>query len=216
MVTHRNLDDDGRARIAAAVAEAEARTSVEIRLVLAHSSSHYGAFALIYPAMLALVVAGIAASIAPDPPAWMLFVGEALLFLAALGALQWLPLRRSLVPPAIKRKAAWRHARLHYASIGLKQPHLKNVLLIFCSEAERTVEILADDAIAEKLPESVWPPVVHEFKADFARGNVADAFVKAAKGCAAILAPAFPPVAGQPNEIPDELVEVWNAGTKPQ
>ena len=208
MVMHRNLDDTGRFRIAAAVAEAETRTGVEIRLVLAHSSSHYGAFALIYPGLLALVAGGVASAIRPDLPAWMLFVGQALIFLASVAILQYQPLRQALIPLGIKRKAAWRHARLHYASIGLKQPHIKSALLIFCSEAERTVEILADDAIAELLPSTVWVPVVQAFKKDFAQGKVADAFAAAAGACAAILAPAFPPIAGQTNEIADDLVEL--------
>jgi putative membrane protein len=135
-------------------------------------------------------------------------VGEALTFLAAVVLLQYLPLRFALIPPPIKRKAAWRHARLHYAAIGLKQPHIKSALLVFCSEVERSIEILADDAIGEKIPESTWGPVVHAFKTDFARGRVADAFVTAAHDCAAILAPAFPPFAGQANEIADDLVEL--------
>jgi putative membrane protein len=208
MVMHRNLDDAGRARITAAVTDAETRTGVEIRLVLAHSSSHYGAFALIYPGLLALVAGGVASAIRPDQPAWMLFVGQALVFLASVAVLQFQPLRQALVPPAIKRKAAWRHARLHYASIGLKHPHIKSAVLIFCSEAERTVEILADDEVAEMLPPAVWVPVVQTFKAHFAQGKVADAFVEAAGACATILAPAFPPLAGQDNEIADDFVEL--------
>lgn len=202
------LSDAGRARIAAAVAEAETATGVELRLVLAHASSHYGAFALIYPALLALLAGGVVSAIEPGLPAWMLFAGEAVLFLAAVGLLQWFPLRLALIPPAIKRKAAWRYARLHYASIGLKQPHIKSALLIFCSQAEHSVEILADDAIAEQLPAALWQPIVEAFKHDIVQGGIADAFVTAAGACAALLAPVFPPEPGQTNEIPDELVEL--------
>jgi len=203
-----DLNDGDRAQIAAAVAEAEARTSVELRLVLAHASSRYGAFALTYPALLALLAGGAASALRPGLPAWILFTGQAVLFLLALAAFQWPPLRLRLVPGAIKRKAAWRHARLHYASVGLRHPHAKNTLLLFCSAAERSVEILADDAIAEKLPESVWLPVVEAFKADFARGCVADAFANAARACADRLAPQFPPQAGQISTIADELTEL--------
>jgi putative membrane protein len=208
MVMHRNLDDAGRARIAAAVAEAESRTSAEIRLVLAQCSSHYGLFALIYPALAALIAGGIASAMRPEIAGWMLFAGQAIVFAVVAAALQWQPLRLALVPLTVKREAVWRHARLHYASIGLKQPHIKSAVLLFCSEAERSVEILADDAIAEALPPAVWDPVVQAFKMQFAAGKVADAFVGAAGACAAILAPNFPPVAGQPNEIADDLVEL--------
>jgi putative membrane protein len=208
MVMHRNLDDAGRARIAAAVAEAETRTSAEIRLVLAQCSSHYGLFALIYPALIALIAGGIASAARPGIAGWMLFAGQATVFAVIAVALQWRPLRLALVPRAVKQEAAWRHARLHYASIGLKQPHIKSAVLLFCSEAERSVEILADDAIAEALPPAVWEPVVQSFKTQFAAGKVVDAFVDAASACAAILAPGFPPVAGQTNQISDDLVEL--------
>jgi putative membrane protein len=202
------LTDDDRARIARAVTEAESRTAVEFRLVLAHASSHYGAFALIYPALAALVAGGLWSAISPDTSAIWLFLGEAGIFVVLLLVMQSHPLRRCLAPPAVRRKAAWRHARLHYADIGLKLPHARNAVLIFCSEAERSVEILVDDAIAEKLPGTAWQPVVDSFRADFARGAVADAFVRAASAAAVILAPLFPPEAGRPNDIPDALVEL--------
>jgi putative membrane protein len=202
------LTEGDRARIADAVAGAEARTGVEMQLVLAHWSSHYGAFALIYPGLIALIAGGIAAALRPDLEASWLFIGEACVFAAALALMQILPLRRALAPPAIRRKAAWRQARLHYASIGLKLPHTHSAVLIFCSAAERYAEILVDDAIAEKLPGPVWEPVIHRFKADLAVGAVATAFVAAAGACADILAPDFPPEPGRPNEIPDALVEV--------
>lgn len=208
MVMRRNLDDAGRARIAAAVAEAETRTSVEIRLVLAECSGHYGLFALIYPALAALIAGGIASAIRPELAGWLLFAGQAIVFSVSAVALQWQPLRLAIVPSAAKRDAAWRHARLHYASIGLKQPHIKSAVLLFCSEAECSVEILADEAIVEALPPNVWEPVVQEFKQQFAAGDVADAFVDAARACAAILAPKFPPAVGQRNEISDDLVEL--------
>jgi putative membrane protein len=202
------LTDADRALVAQAVAKAEQMTSVELRLVLAHSSSHYGAFALIYPALLALIASGIAVAASAELDAETLFFGQAGLFLAAVVALQWLPLRFALIPPAVKRKAAWRHARLHYASIGLKQPHLRNAVLVFASSVEHSVEILVDDTVAEKLSSELWAPVIAEFRACFAEGRVAEAFVNAADSCALILARAFPPQPGQESQIPDELVEL--------
>jgi len=51
-------------------------------------------------------------------------------------------------------------------------------------------------------------PVVAAFKTDFARGSVADAFVNAASASGALLAPVFPAIPGQANEIPDNVVEI--------
>ena len=207
MVT-RLLTEADHARIAEAVKAAEARTAVELRLVLAHWSSRYGAIALICPTMAALVAGGVAAALRPALPAVWLWLGQGAIFLVLLGLTQWPALRRALTPPAVKRKAAWRQARLHYASIGLKQPHIRNALLLFCSAAEHSVEILVDDAIAEKLPRPVWEPVVARFKTDFAAGRIVEAYVEAAAACAAILEPVFPAAPGQGSEIPDTLVEV--------
>lgn len=202
------LTDADRTRIADAVARAESRTSVELRLVLAHQSSHYEAFALIYPSVLALVAGGVAAGIWPHLAAYMLFIGQAAIFIAAFALLHWQALRAALAPPAIKRRAAWRHARLHYASLGLTHPHVRNAVLVFCSAAERYVEILVDEEIAERLPESAWAPIMAAFQTAFAAGRVADAFVGAAEACASVLAPVFPAVPGQPNMLPDTLEEI--------
>jgi putative membrane protein len=208
MVALAPLTDADRARIADSVARAEARTSVELRFVLAHRSSHYGAFALIYPGLVTLTLGGVAAVFVPDLTARSLFMGQAVVFAIAFAVLQSQGLRAALVPAASRQKAAWRHARLYYASIGLKQPHLKSVVLVFCSVTERAVEILVDDAVAEKLPESAWTPIVAQFTASLRRGAVADAFVAAADECAVLLAPLFPAKPGDANEVPDTLVEL--------
>lgn len=202
------LSDADRARIAEAVRTAEATTSVEIRLVLAHASGHYREYELIYPAMLALLAGGVMAGVRPALGAGWLFIGEAALFTLAAALLQWPALRRALVPRPVKHKAAWRQARLDYARVGLTSPHTHGVLLLYCSAAERYVEILVDDVIAEALPTAVWSPIVEQFRSRFAAGAVADAFVEAASGCAAALAPKFPRHAGDANELPDGLEEV--------
>jgi putative membrane protein len=202
------VNEADRQRIAQAIAAGESETSVEFNLVLAHASSHYGAFALIDAGVVALLGGGVIAALRPDLPANWIFIAQVVVFLLAVALLQISALRRALAPPSVKRKAAWRNARLHYADLCLKQPHSRGMILIFCSAAERSVEILVDDAIAERLPDPVWHPVVAEFKSRFARGDVAEAFINATISCAALLTPVFPPQPGQKNEIPDTLVEV--------
>lgn len=201
------LTDAERKRIADAVAAAEARTSVELRLVLAAASSQYGAFAVIYPALATLFAGGIAAAFTDLDAAW-LFVGEAALFAAGVALLQWHRLRRALAPSHAKHKAAWRQARLQYAAIGLQNTVTRHALLLFCSVAERYVEILVDETVARAIPDSVWQSVVDRFKTGLQAGRPAEAFVGAAKDCADILAKAFPAQPGETNDLPDALVEV--------
>ncbi len=202
------VNEADRQRIADAIAAAERETSVEFNLVLAHASSHYGAFALIDAGVIALLGGGAIAALRPDIPAAWQFIAQVVLFLLGVVILQAPALRRALAPPSVKRKAAWRNARLHYAHLCLKQPHSRGMILIFCSIAERSVEILVDDAIAERLPDAVWNPLAVEFKSRSARGDVAEAFINATMSAAALLAPVFPPKPRQKNEIPDALVEL--------
>ena len=202
------LSDADRARIAEAVRIAEAMTNVEIRLVLAHASGHYREYELIYPAMLALLSGGVVAALRPDLFAGWLFVCEAALFVLVAAMLQWTSLRTALVPRSVKHKAAWRQARLEYARVGLTCAHTRGVLLLYCSMAERYVEILVDDMIAEVLGAEVWLPIVNRFKERFAGGSVADGFIEAATASAEALAPNFPRRAGDTNELPDGLEEV--------
>jgi len=208
MVAVPALTDGDRARIAEAVAAAETQTSVEICLILAHASSSYRECELIYPSLLALIGGGAIAAIGPGFGAAWLFTIEAALF--GLGALllQWPALRHALVPAGIKRKTAWRHARLNYARVSLKTLRTHRVVLVFCSAAEHYAEILVDDAVLEAVPESVWAPIVDRFKAQFAAGVVADAFVEVARACAAAVAEKFPHQPGQANELPDALAEI--------
>jgi len=208
MVGGPTLTETEQTRIADAVKAAEQQTSAEIRLVLAHASGLYSEFELIYPGPFALIVGGAIAWLQPTIDAGRLFMIEAALFLFSFLALQWPALRRRLVPASVKRKAAWRHARLNYANIGLTRLHDRGAVMIFCSAAEHYVEILVDDSIAEKLPQSTWAPIVERFKARFAAGAVVDAFVEAADACAQALAPHFPHRPGETNMLSDALEEV--------
>lgn len=208
MVKPTALTNADRARIAAAVTRAEALTSVEIRLVLARSSDSYEGFSILIPALVALLAGGLETAVRPALTAATVLLLQAGVFAAGLALMRLPWLRRSLTPAAVKHQAAWRHARLHYAQIGLTQPHLRNALLVFCSLAEHYVEVLVDDAVAEKLPNACWEPLIAEFRAAMASGRLADAFVAAADRSAKLLAPAFPPIAGQSSEIPDTLEEI--------
>jgi putative membrane protein len=202
------LTESEHARIREAVARAESITSVEIRLVLARSSSRYDVFTIVYPALAALLAGGLVAAVRPWLEAAMLFAVEAAIFVVLFALLHWPALLHAVVIPAVKRRAAWQQARLHYANIGLTHPHLRSAVLVYCSAAERYVEVLVDDAIAEKLPSSIWAEIVGAFRAAIAEDRVADAFVGAAESCAQILAPVFPAVEGQSNSLPDDLEEL--------
>jgi putative membrane protein len=199
------MNEQERARIAAAVAAAEARTSVELKLALAPASSHYGAFALIHPALLALLIGCVVAVAFPGTSA------RAMLLLQAAGAalayaLLHIPgLRRALVPVGVKRKAARRLARLEFARLGLDTAAGRPALLLFATSAERYVEILVDARVATRVEQASFDAIVATFGAAARTGRIADAFVAATEAIAATLQGPFPAQPGDRNERSDEI-----------
>src|SRR3546814_13777191 len=86
-------------------------------------------------------------------------------------------------------------------------------LLIFVSVAEHYVEILADQAINEKVAQEEWDSIVAAFVAAVKQGRVAEGFEQAVDACGALLAQHFPAAPGERNELPDRLIEIslWRA-----
>src|SRR3546814_13520591 len=81
-------------------------------------------------------------------------------------------------------------------------------LLIFVSVAEHYVEILADQAINEKVAQEEWDSIVAAFVAAVKQGRVAEGFEQAVDACGALLAQHFPAAPGARNELPDRLIEL--------
>ncbi|MDB5366190.1 MAG: hypothetical protein JWM77_2117 [Rhodospirillales bacterium] len=199
------IDDQDRARIAAAVAAAEARTSVELKLVLAPASSRYGAFALIHPLLFALGIGCVVAVAFPGTSARAMLLLETLGLASAWALLQVPALRRALVPPAVKRKASWRLARLEFARLGLDTVAGRPALLFFVAAAERHVEILVDARVATRVPQATFDAIVATFTSTAQGGDLAGAFVAACAAIGDALEARFPVQPGAANERPDDL-----------
>ena len=69
-------------------------------------------------------------------------------------------------------------------------------LLLFVSEAERHVEILADRGIEERVDQAAWDKIVADFVASVAAGTVAPALTAAIGACATILETHYPATGG--------------------
>ena len=81
-------------------------------------------------------------------------------------------------------------------------------LLLFVSEAEHYVEIIADRGIDAKVPPGAWDAIVAAFTTQVRAGKVADGFVAAVAACGALLAERLPIAGENPNRLPDVLIEI--------
>lgn len=214
-------------RIAQAIEAAEAKTSGEIFCILARRSGDYRETGLAWATAVAflLPLALLPFGLTPDrlPPfdrlEWSAgqtatasvvadyAIVQAAVFIVALILFSLPPVRRLMTPKGLKQHRVRGAAMEQFLSRGLHLTRERTGVLIYASEAERRVEIVADEGIHKKVGEGAWVEVAQALTKAIGAGRPADGFITAIDRCGAILAEHFPPGADNPNELPDKLIE---------
>ena len=180
------------ARIEAALAATQARTSSQIVCVLARASSHYETMPLIWSILLGLAIPW-PLLLLTEQSAERIFLTQLAVFLIALVILSLTPLGVMLTPRSVRRANAHRAALGQFMIRGMSHSAERDSVLIFVSLAERYGRIVADDGAAAAIAQSQWQGVVDKMLAEIGGGALGDALVGAAARCADLLAPRFPP-----------------------
>ena len=195
------------AAVAAAIREAERRSSGQIVCVLARASSAYAHVPVLWASALALL--------APWPLIYFtpwsvqrIYLVQLAVFLVAGVVLSLLPLRLLLVPRAVKRARAHRAALEQFVLRRIDRTKNRTGVLIFVSLAERYARIIADEGIAAKVPAAQWQSAIDALTAHMRDGRMAEGFTAAIERCGNILAAHAPPDAAPDNELPDRLYVV--------
>lgn len=211
-----------------AVAQAELSTSGEIVTVLADSSDGYTDVALVWAVAIAFTAMSVYAvftdfylGLIDDlllggwGHAWTrgevltLVIGGGLAkFIGMLLIQLWRPLRMFLIPAPIKR-ARVRGRAVDLFKVGTQsRTHGRTGVLIFLSMAEHRAEIVADEAIASKVPAEVWGAAMADMLAEIRKGCVGEGIAAGVRDVGVVLAQHFPRGAEDSNELPDRLIEV--------
>ena len=221
------LTEDGRARVNAAVSAAEASSAGEIVTIIADTSDSYADIALVWSA-LAAFAALAALTIAPDfylglyerlTGGWMhewqprsIFAVAALvasLKFAGMWLLQlWQPLKFLLIPGPIKSERVRARAITCFKVGAERRTHGRTGILIYLSMREHRAEIVADAAIASKVPAEVWGDAMAAMLVHIREGRLADGMATAVEKVGTLLAEHFPRAEDDQNELPDRLIEV--------
>jgi putative membrane protein len=200
------LTDEERKRIATLVAEAERGTAGELVTVVARQSAAYGAFRFGWAAMLALCLAVVVHVLAPSVPAdWLLGAQGPV----ALG-LWWLfgspTLLRWITPRAVQHRAVSDRVKQLFLELGVTETRDRSGVLVYLSELERRVEILADRGIHEHVGSEAWQAMVDELVGAIQGGRAAEGLATIIERIGRELAAKFPPRPDDTNELPDEVV----------
>ena len=228
----KRITPDDHLRIAAAVAQAEARTSGEIFCVLARQVSSYRDVSLGWAAAAALILPMLLIPFNFDP-AWFpglgdsweaahmaardVTIGKALsayaviqaaVFVAVLLITCWQPVQRLVIPRRVRRARVRRAALQQFLAHGLHTTERRTGVLIFAALSDRQVEIVADEGIHSKVDAEVWGRAVAALTKALRANRPADGFETAIGLTGDVLALHFPPRANNPDELPNRLVEI--------
>ena len=219
------LSEEEKDTLSARIKLLESKTRAELVTVIAQQSDGYRYIPLLWAALIALSVPGVYfLYVATVSNGWVdaeqaiamtiwLYPVQVLVFLG-IGMLFQLPTARLwLIPQAIKRQRAARHAREQFFQQNLHQTRGRTGVLLFVSVAEHYVEIIVDSAVAEVVDNTLWEQTVSEFITHVRSGEIAAGFEHTIDACQDVLWTHFPadftgdddqPV----NELPNRLIEV--------
>jgi len=213
-------------QVAAAIRAAEATTDGEVAVIVAHASDAYHDAVLHYALLVALLPLA-AAAVWPTllvhvaafftggweaPPMHLqlgLLLAATILFFLLARLLFGLPrLRFALVPAATRTRRVRRRA-IELFRTGTEARTLSRTgVLLYLSLAERHAEIVADAAIHARAGGEAWGEAMAALLAGVRDGRPGDGMAHAVERIGAVLATHFPHTGGDPNELPDRLIEL--------
>ncbi len=195
------------------IANIELKTEAEIIPVIVRSSSAYrqSSVTLMLIAALLFVIGWEAYSPHFYWDTWMqttglLVAGLLFVFVLAprLSRFPWL--QRLMTVRSEELEQCWKRARLEFYENRLHHTEDSVGVLIYVSLLEHVVIVLADQKIAEKLPQNTWQKVVDQIVAGLRNQKMAEGFKNGLAECSNLLIEHFPVKSGDVNELPNHLV----------
>lgn len=199
------LSQAERELVAAHIAAVERETDAELVAVLARRADDYPYIPTLWAAALALLTPGVLALLPPWLGLWDVLLAQLAVFVVAALLFRWPPLLYRLIPRGVKRWRATQLARFQFLEQNLHRTQGSTGVLIFVSEAEHHVEIIADRGIDQYVRHEDWQHIVDAFVARIRAGDTATGFIECIKACGDLLKEHVP-ATSQKNELPNHMV----------
>lgn len=208
-----NFTGEEKTQIEEAVKQAEKNTSGEIVPFIVNKSAHYGDTA-VYAALSAAIFMVIMLNVLAQ--LWLLpFKFDTLIFsviVVGFMALVYLPvafinpLKRFMINPKRMDNAVNRRALQAFVEEEVFNTRDRSGILIFVSQFEHRVELLADKGINEKVKPEEWESVVSNLIQGIKKKQTANALAEAVTACGNILQKAGMEIkSDDTNELSDGL-----------
>lgn len=199
------LNEQQLSLVAEAIERVEKTTDAELVTVLARKADNYFYIPTLWAALMALVVPVVL----KFTPLWLeadeLLMAQWLTFALAAVFFRLPAVMMRLVPKSIKHWRAANLARRQFLENNLHHTQGDTGLLIFVSEAEHYVEIIADRGISQYVDDSQWQQIVDHFTAEVKAGNTHQGFLDCIEQCGKLLMQHIP-ITNEKNELPNHLL----------
>ena len=221
-----HIGTDDHVRLSDAVRAAEDGTAGEIVTIIADRSDAYHDVGLHYAILAMLFVPVVFAAFPAWPDAilnlitsgWgerevsalyvLLFFLMASVFLIVRYTLAIMPLRLALTPRATRRRRVRRRA-IDLFKVGTeKRTTGRTGILIYLSMGEHMAEIVADEAIYTRVPDTEWGDAMAAMIEQVAAGRVTDGMIAAVERVGGLLSAHLPRAADDKNELCDRVIEL--------
>ena len=199
------LDQAAQDRVRDAIRTAEAGSELEFVTVLARQSDGYYFIPTLWAALIALFLpVGLVWT-----PFWLdvshVVLIQLLVFSVLTALFRWTPVMYRLIPKRVLHHRASNMAHRQFLAQGVHRTRDGTGVLLFVSEAEHYVEIIADSGIDQKVEAATWQQIVDQLTEAVRGGEVEAGFVEAIRAVGRLGADIAPSTRAK-DELPNHLV----------
>jgi putative membrane protein len=200
------VSEQDRQRLSQRIAEVEKHTAGELVTAVYSRSSSYAAHRLVWATALCWLLTAGLDLVCFSVPTFALLGSQLLLVVGLYFLFGWSPLLRAITPEAVRAKAVSDRVRLLFLHQGITETRDRSGVLIYLSELERRVEILADRGIFEHVGKAAWESLVREITASIRDQKAAEGLLVAIDRIGGELAKRFPRRDDDTNELDNVVV----------
>lgn len=202
------LTEHDKTKIAAEVALAEQGTAGEVVVVLTKRSADYAWHRSVAAVVLTTVGVWELLNLIPAEHHAFVLLAQVPLFFLLFALFGTPPLLRLIASRQLRQQMVIERAARAFIEEGVTETRDRSGVLIFLSETERQVTIMADKGINDRVAPSEWQSDVEGLVAAIRQGRAGDGVIAVVTRVGDLLASAFPPRADDTNELPDAVREV--------
>ncbi len=211
-------------RISHAVETAEKKTSGEIALAMIPQSDSYAVFELMAAVICGFIwfvallfwinpignwLGGLFWGTGAENSAYpivMLYGFSSFLLISVIYALVNIPvIDRLIVPRRYRNVKVSERAQREFLDSGVYNTRDRTGILIFISQLEHRVELIADKGIAQKIEQKQWDEIVQRVVDGIRRKRLAESLCEAVAMCGDLLEKHFPIKEDDTNELTNKI-----------